>query len=259
MGPSRLSLLRDAPQVTIYAGGASATAPALGSLASLIITRPDLAGENGRLLDTSRASLSGWPAQWSTQRLSVQGLVMLDGQHTTRSMMMDGQRRMAGAALHAERMWQQADLEIRSRAELMSSLWDLYSTSRGSELPVRPAPHAESFEDRAALPAVFSSSVPTLNALARGLRSIDDVLWPFRPAGADWSSLQADRVYWRRTADELWRELTVSLALPDKPDAVVLLDTSPCGIRRLTAVRVPRAPGSGRTTPIPSTTVLAAA
>lgn len=73
------------------------------------------------------------------------------------------------------------------------------------------------------------------------------------------AELDADLAYWRGTADELWKLLSTPVeAAPDVAD-VVVLDTSPCGIRRLSAVRVPRAPGAKRSSPVPESSELAAA
>ncbi|MFB7082562.1 hypothetical protein [Streptomyces sp. NPDC056308] len=60
----------------------------------------------------------------------------------------------------------------------------------------------------------------------------------------DWSALVNEISYWRAAAVEAWRTLSPPVRFPATDDVLeAALDTSPCGIRRLSAVRVPRAPG----------------
>ncbi|MEV3896539.1 hypothetical protein [Streptomyces anulatus] len=219
-------------------------------MAAQIITSLSAASENCHSLETRAPG----PAQpdvtwWPGPGIQFEGNERLTNAYPE---FLQLKTHTINAALRAERRWRHKRLEVKSRTELISATRELFESSA-----VRA--HSEFVAGLAGLPPIFTSGLGPLNAYVQGAEEAIDSLRVSGSADADWASLQADLAYWRRTADELWRVLNVLEALPAESDDVVFLDTAPCGIRRLTAVRVPRAPGSGRTTPVPSSSLLAAA
>lgn len=208
----------------------------VADLAQQIFDFPPCAGEYQRLLTTTFS-------EWAERCLVAgYGLPLSDCQERMSDLVALLQRPSAlGAALRAERRWR----TLQAQSQIRASLWRSFEFQGDGDL----------FSSDLIVVEVQASS--TRSGRARG----------YVPPGAfvceaeleQQADLNADLVYWRRTADELWRLLSNPVKLtPDLVD-VIVLDSSPCGIRRLTAVRVPRAPGSGRTMPIPSSSLLAAA
>ncbi len=208
--------------------------PALAALAQRIFYSPWMAGESQHLL--SGLHLHPLMALWRTVEI--------------RPGAGRGESSTLRAALSAERRWERT----RSSFLMRSTLTSLHAVA--SDWTTGPA----TFERRPRL-----SSVPPFDGPAAGwaVRVTAGVvewcrsLWSAE--AADWAALVADLAYWRRTADELWELLSTRVGLPPEPAEAVILESSPCGIRRLTAVRVPRAPGSWRAPSIPNLSVLAAA
>ncbi|WP_139061957.1 hypothetical protein [Streptomyces sp. W007] len=119
-------------------------------------------------------------------------------------------------------------------------------------------PPPQAAEGRALLPPVTSGS-PALTPRARAMTYVSSPHGLLGMAVAIWSALHAGLGYWRRATAELRRLFSAPAVLSAEPADLVVLDSSPCGIRRLTAVRVPRAPGSRRTSAVPNSSLLAAA
>ncbi|OKJ10538.1 hypothetical protein AMK21_30055 [Streptomyces sp. CB00316] len=214
---------------------------ALSTLADRIIASPSHAGESHRFLETPPTG--SWRYEWS-EDISMSDFVVHDGQQRL------------SAALYAERILMRTKVEIRSRKNLLSELRALFKAARG-RAEIHDGPTRFSV-DHVALPPVFTSGAPCLNRLTRGPRAVDS-RHTLVSAATDWASLQTGLAYWRRTADELWRALAAPMAPLAEPEDIVSLDTAPCGIRRLSAVLVPRAPGAERTSPVPESSLLAAA
>lgn len=233
--------------------GTSRPASALTILAKQVLSDPYMAGENWSLLETAgqvtlHPGIVGWERNDRITNESFEiGLFVHNGSHSTLFL------RTLTEALRAERRWRTARETLKSWGRPASGVIDL----RALAVAQRPT-NVEPVERYALLASIRTSGIPALNALApEGLAAPS--LPTFGPTVTDLASVQADLAYWRRTADELWRVLDAPVATPPETSDVVLLDTAPCGIRRLTAVRVPRAPGSERTSQIPNSNLLAAA
>ncbi|MDX3342561.1 hypothetical protein V5N34_27505 [Streptomyces baarnensis] len=241
------------------------TSATLTALAHQVFSDPSMAGESSRFL-----------ALWDPRRpepLTVKAELLLgfdlgkiDRTYELRPILhhigsgKSGVWTHFAAAMRAERRW--ADLQrraIQARSDVVAVLALTRSLAKVIPQAVPTAMAARPKARRAFFSPVLTSGIPALNAMVQGTRETIESLRVLTAVEADWSSLQADLTYWRRAADELWRLVTGLVVPPPKPAEVVFLDTAPCGISRLTGVRVPRAPGSGRTTPIPSSSLLAAA
>lgn len=213
--------------------------PVLAELARQIITFPRVAGESQHLLEPRLVRWRRVVSEWREEPFSFN---------------VGSGKSMLLAALSAERRWERTRrVVVHSRSELESWLRRTYSRAR--DWPTEP-----STMERPPL----LSSIPPFGGPAEGaVRRIAGVvewcrsLWSAEDA--DWAARIADLAYWRRTADELWQLLSTRVGPPREPAEVVILESSPCGIRRLTAVRVPRAPGSWRAPSIPNVSVIAAA
>ncbi len=173
------------------------------------------------------------------------------------------------ALLRATRRRELSERIVQSREDLVATIASTYDTAwrdkgvLGLTVPpvakLRAAVQLAPFsKGRTLLPLVLASGSSTLTTPVRAATDVVSSLRPLGPADVVWAALQADLVYWRTVTAELRRLLSAPVAPPPEPD-VVVLDSSPCGIRRLTAVRVPRAPGSERTSPTPNSSWLAAA
>lgn len=224
-----------------------ASASPLAALAKRIMSYPILAGENRRFL---KASPRVVPSLWWVPGKPLS--VTWTGNPQT----LDGQT--LASALQAERNWRRTKASIQSRAALVSAIRDAYTSIRNS---ADRSMGTRAFEPRASLSLAITSGVPALNSLRYGLGKVEESLRTLLPADTaqTWEALHAEEAHWRRAADALWRVLTTPATLPPEPGTAVILQSSPCGIRRLTAVRVPRAPGSERTSPIPNSSSLVAA
>ncbi|WP_159103737.1 hypothetical protein [Streptomyces anulatus] len=205
----------------------------MADLAQQIFDFPSCAGEYQHLLTTT---FSEWAERYL---VAGYGLPLSDYQERLSGW---SQRASAlGAALRAERRWR----TLQAQSQIRASLWRSFEFQGDGHL----------FSSDHISVEVQASS--TWSGRAR--RYVPPRSFLCEAELEQQADLNADLAYWRHTADELWRLLSTPVELtPDLVD-VVVLDSSPCGIRRLTAVRVPRAPGSGRTTPIPSSSLLAAA
>lgn len=241
------------------------TSATLTTLAHQVFSDPSMAGESSRFLalwDPTRPE----PLRVKAELLLGFNLGKVDRTYEWRPIVHHTGAGKSGAwahfaaAMSAERIW--ADLQkraVRARSDFVAALALARPRAKVVRRAVPKAFAARPKVRRASLSPVLTSGIPALNAMVQGTRKAIESLRTFTAVEADWSSLQADLAYWRRAADELWRLVAGMVAPLPEPAEVVFLDTAPCGISRLTGVRVPRAPGSGRTTPIPSSSLLAAA
>ncbi len=222
------------------------SAAMLASLARQIVSDPSMAGEQWHVVAPPRL-LELPPLGWDGNNLLKNDLLLL--RHL-------GGGKSITLALHAEREWRRRHQLVQSRNDLLAAIRTAYASAHA---------YAENewiraIKRRASLPSTIPSSLPSLTAPLRATaRAVVELLQSLLPAVATLPMLQADMAYWRRTAEELWRLQSTSVDRPPEPGDAVVLESSPCGIRRLTAVRVPRAPGSVRTSPIPDSSSLAAA
>lgn len=218
----------------------------LRALATRIFRAPRLAGEYAQLL-VSVDNLPIWPTpawlEWDLWAATHLVGIALLGEPEFGT---DKQPRIAatlGLALEAERHWVQAhgrknrwtaihSLSVHDGQHRTGSFYE-------AKADYGPLTDPDPFRGRQATFESTCTPIPARSAL-----------WP---GPAD------EAAYWRRAADVLWRLLSLPEHLFAEPVEVVVLDTSPCGIRRLTAVRVPRAPGCACTPSIPHVSVLAAA
>ncbi|MFB6667892.1 hypothetical protein [Streptomyces parvus] len=236
----------------------------LADLAEQVILDPSVAGENEHLVQTwSDFQWSVWnvPVHFEGSDRSCSGY-----EQFIERLNFDGPDSRAvklKALLHAERQVQLYDRAIAGAIARMSVV-DRKSMHRDSkrlmdDLRRVAVTHAHPPERRAPLPLFSAPSLPERTELASATDHDVDSLRFMGLALAVWSALHAGLAYWRRAAVELGRLLSATAGLSAAPTDLVVLDSSPCGIRRLTAVRVPRAPGSGRTSPVPESSLLAAA
>lgn len=197
-------------------------------LAEQVFLFPEAAGEHWDLL-----AFEGRPVQWIGTGAWA---LPWGGNDRTRSSAL-------GDALRAERRWR----GLQKEAQLRDSLW-------------RPSGYVLEFTDSSTGHLSSSSALIAFEAKASDARArrVPSTWYVCAAEVQERADLDVDLAYWRRTADDLWRMLSTSVVVaPDLAD-VVVLDSSPCGIRRLTAVRVPRAPDFERTSPVPSSILLAA-
>lgn len=243
------------------------TSAAVTSLVRRTFADPSMAGESHRFLALSA------PVSSETARTEPQAHARSDCWLTIDSDKLDrniAERRLVvsytgsgkswsylDAALRAERRWREMRRATQDRVDFCVAL-----PIRIPKAVRRTAPKAFAASPigrHVSLSPVLTSGIPALNARVQGVRQAIGALREFGSVEADWASLQADLAYWRRTADELWRLVAGPADPPQDSVEVIFVDSAPCGIRRLTAVRVPRAPGSGRPSPNPNSLLLAAA
>lgn len=226
----------------------------LVTLAEKVFMVNSMAGENEHLLRTPIWEWSDIPTDdivyWGGHGpiIGLSG----SGKSATLSALLDADRRvllydraLASAAAH---------MQLISRSELDRDSKRLLADLR------REARRVRADEDRAS--SRLPSTAPGFPEIPTPARAADHDVDSHRFLGlaiAVYAALRAGLAYWRRATAELRRLLSASAGLPAEPMDLVVLDSSPCGIRRLTAVRVPRAPGQGRTSPVPESSLLAAA
>ncbi|MEU5372840.1 hypothetical protein ABZ362_28405 [Streptomyces sp. NPDC005951] len=226
----------------------------LVALAEKVFMVHSMAGENEHLLRTPI---------WEWSAMSTDDIVFWGGNQPIIGPPGSGKSATLSALLHADRrvfLYDRAlasataQLQLISRSELDRDSKRLMADLRREARRVRAA------EDRASsrLPCT-ASGFPEFPTPARAAGHDVDSSRLLELAIAVYAALRAGLAYWRRATDELRRLLSASAGVPAEPGDLVVLDSSPCGIRRLTAVRVPRAPGSGRTSPVPESSLLAAA
>ncbi|MGW4359635.1 hypothetical protein ACWEKU_12910 [Streptomyces californicus] len=230
----------------------------LVTLAQKVFMVNSMAGENEHLLRTSI-----W--QWPT--LSTDDFVCWEDSESTREYLYVGGSPGSGR-------W--STLTALLRADRQVQLYDRALASAIAHMGVLSRPKLDGDSKRLMADArcgarhVRAAEGRTLSRLRRSIaleystpaRAADHDVDSSRLLGlaiAVYAALRAGLAYWRRATAELRRLLSASAGVPAEPADLVVLDSSPCGIRRLTAVSVPRAPGSGRTSPVPEWNFLAAA
>ncbi|MEW2174459.1 hypothetical protein AB0935_31765 [Streptomyces sp. NPDC007027] len=230
----------------------------LVTLAEKVFMDNSMAGENEHLLRTSF-----W--QWPT--ISPDGFAFWEDSERFRETFVytgppgSGKSATLAAVLRADRqakLYDQALVRAFARMKVVGrSKLDRDSKRLIADVrrQARHVPAAEDHTSSRLRPSVFLEYSTPAGAPDHDVDS-------YRFLGlaiAVYTALRAGLAYWRRATAELRRLLSASAGLPAEPMDLVVLDSSPCGIRRLTAVRVPRAPGSGRTSPVPESSLLAAA
>lgn len=224
------------------------SAPQLRALSKLIFGRSYLAGRYARVLVRPQywTIVGDFTAAAASEPQPATGIIwshLGSGKSHT----------LISAAFEAERLWRAsvAELQVRRRTEI------------DFDLVLRDEQHlylveAKGFGDSANRPT--GADKPLASVTLSGILSGNGpIVAPRTAKRTDWLALVTESRYWRRAADELWRLISVTAQAAPEPTAPVVLDTSPCGIRRLTAVRVPRAPGCASTTSFPNSSALAAA
>ncbi|MFF3974973.1 hypothetical protein ACFYZ6_34685 [Streptomyces rubiginosohelvolus] len=230
------------------------------ALAEKVFMVNSMAGENEHLL---RTSIWQWPS------ISTDDFVCWEDSEPTRETFVytgppgSGKSAMLAAVLHADRQAKLFDQAL-ARAVAHVTVVGRSKLDRDSKRLMadlrREAKRVCAAEDRTSsrLPST-ASGIPEIPTPPRAAGQDVDFSRLLGSAIAVYAALRAGLAYWRRATAELRRLLSASAGVPAEPVDLVVLDSSPCGIRRLTAVRVPRAPGQGRTSPVPESILLAAA
>lgn len=232
----------------------------LVTLAEKVFMVNSMAGENEHLLRTPI-----W--QWPT--ISTDGFAFWEDSERFRETFVytgppgSGKSATLAAVLHADRQAKLYDQAL-ARAVARMKVVGRSKLDRDSKRLIadvrRRARHVPAAEDRAS--SRLPSTAPGFPEIPTPARAADHDVDSYRFLGlaiAVYAALRAGLAYWRRATAELRRLLSASAGVPAEPADLVVLDSSPCGIRRLTAVRVPRAPGQGCTSPVPESSLLAAA
>ncbi|MGW8487440.1 hypothetical protein [Streptomyces sp. NPDC055886] len=231
----------------------------LVTLAEKVFMVSSMAGENEHLL---RPSIWQWPT------ISTDGSIAFwEGNERIRETFVfngppgSGKSAMLAAVLGADRRAQFYDQALASAIAHMNVVSRPKLDRDGKRLMAdarRAARHVRAAEDRTSS-RLRRSIFLEYSTPAGGTDHDVDSSRLLGLAIAVYAALRAGLAYWRRATAELRRLLSASAGVPAEPVDLVVLDSSPCGIRRLTAVRVPRAPGQGRTSPVPESSLLAAA
>ncbi|MFI1786663.1 hypothetical protein [Streptomyces rubiginosohelvolus] len=230
----------------------------LATLAELVFLDPSLAGENEHLVQTWMRF--PWPDIWRKSSY-CERTARIGKLFRFNSPAKSGKSVTLSALLHADRQAQLFDqamaraiahMDVVSRPKLDRDSKRLMADARPGARHVRAAEDRRSSRLRPSIFLDYSTPAPAFDHDVDSSRLLGLAI-------AVYAALRAGLAYWRRATAELRRLLSASAGVPAEPGDLVVLDSSPCGIRRLTAVRVPRAPGSGRTSPVPESSLLAAA
>ncbi|MFD5695320.1 hypothetical protein [Streptomyces rubiginosohelvolus] len=229
----------------------------LADLAEQVFRDPSVAGENEHLVLSP--ALLQWRTSWPSDFFVVEERLI--NLFRFNSPAESGKSATLAAMLRADRQVQLYDralasaiahMDVVSRPKLDRDGKRLMADARRASRHVRAAEDRRSSRLR---PSIFLNYSTPASATDHDV----DSSRLLGLAIAVYAALRAGLAYWRRATAELRRLLSASVGVPAEPADLVVLDSSPCGIRRLTAVRVPRAPGQGRTSPVPESSLLAAA
>lgn len=225
-------------------------APQLRALTKQIFGRSYLAGRYARVLVRPQywTTVSDFTASLASEPQPSTGIIWYQ-QGSGKSLS------LISAAFEAERLWRANVAELQALRRAEADFYDL--VLRDEQHLVTHLFEAKRFGDSASRPT--GSVTPLASVTLSGILSGNGPIGAPRTARrTDWLALVTESRYWRRAADELWRLMSVTAQVAPEPTTAVVLDTSPCGIRRLTAVRIPRAPGCP-TPSFPNSSALAAA